>query len=67
MSKKTEFLIYCMEIMKRSRGVSGKQIFKLFEQYDLFKFVTDFYELLHVHGEKYILEDIEERISELSS
>ena len=66
MSKESEFLIYCLEIVKRARGLSGKQVFDLFEKYDLFKFINEFYELLHVHGEKYILEDINERIAELS-
>jgi len=55
-----------MEIVKRARNLTGSQVFALFEEYDLFKFVTDFFELLHVHGENYILEDINERISELS-
>jgi len=67
MSKKADFLVYCLEIVKRARGLSGRQVYTLFEKYDLFNFVTDFYELLHVHGESYILEDIEERIAELSN
>ena len=66
MSKETTFLIYCMEIQKRARRLTGKQVYELFEKYDLFEFVTRFYELLHVHGEKYILQDIDERILELS-
>jgi len=66
MSKESEFLVYCMEIVKHARGLSGKQVFNLFEKYSLFEFINEFYELLHVHGEKYILEDINERIAELS-
>jgi hypothetical protein len=56
-----------MEIVKRSKQLSGKQVYALFEKYGLFGFVTDFYELLHVHGEKYILQDIDARIMELST
>jgi hypothetical protein len=66
MSKEAEFLVYCMEIVKRARVLSGKQVYSLFEKYDLFRFVMDFYELLHVHGESYILEDINAHIGELS-
>jgi hypothetical protein len=66
MSKEAEFLVYCMEIVKRARMLSGKQVYSLFEKYDLFRFVIDFYELLHVHGESYILEDINAQIAELS-
>ena len=64
MSKEADFLVYCMEIVKRARQLNGKQVYALFERYGLFAFVMEFYELLHVHGEKYILEDIEARIAE---
>jgi len=67
MSKEVDFLVYCIEIVKNARQLSGKQVYSLFEKYDLFKFVIDFYELLHIHGESYILEDINERIAELSA
>jgi len=66
MSKEASFLIYCMEIVKRARRLSGRQVYELFEKYGLFDFIKEFYELLHVHGEKYILEDIDARIAELS-
>ena len=67
MSKELDFLVYCMEIVKRARSLSGRQVYSLFEKYNLVKFIIDFYELLHVHGEAYILEDIEDYIAELST
>jgi len=67
MSKEADFLVYCIEIVKNARQLSGKQVYSLFEKYDLFKFVIDFYELLHIHGESYILADINDRIAELSA
>lgn len=66
MSKESAFLVYCMELEKRARKLSGKQVYELFEKYCLFEFVMDFYELLHVHGENYILQDIDARISEIT-
>ena len=66
MSKEMDFLVYCMEIVKRARNLSGRQVYSLFEKYNLLKFVADFYELLHVHGEAYILEDIDDYITEMS-
>ena len=65
MRKESAFLVYCMEIQKRARNLSGKQVARLFEQYGLFDFVIESYDLLHVHGEKYILQDIDDRIAEL--
>jgi len=66
MSKEYTFLVFCIEIVKRARQLSGREVYKFFEQYDLITYIVDFYELLHVHGEKYILQDIDERIAELS-
>ena len=67
MSKESAFLIYCMELEKQARQLSGRQVYDLFERHGLFEFVTRFYELLHVHGEKYILEDIDARIAEAAA
>jgi len=53
-----------MEIVKRARNLTGRQVYSLFEKYNLVKFVTDFFDLLHVHGEAYILEDIEDYIAQ---
>ena len=66
MRKESEFLVYCMEIQKRARKLAGKQVYELFERFRLFDFVLESYDLLHVHGEKYILQDIDDRIAELS-
>jgi len=67
MSKEAAFLVYCMEIEKRARGLTGKQVYDLFKTFGLFEFVIDFYELLHIHGEEYILQDIDAYIMEGSA
>ena len=67
MSKESAFLVYCMEIVKRSKGLTGKQVHSLFRKYNLFEFVIDFYDLLHIHGEEYILQDIDAYIAEQSA
>jgi len=67
MSKEFAFLVYCMEIQKRARGLSGRQVYDLFKRYGLFDFIIKFYGLLHVHGEEYILQDIDAYITEVSA
>ncbi|GHV37702.1 hypothetical protein FACS1894187_15150 [Synergistales bacterium] len=62
--KKTKFLIYCMEIYKQSERLNGKQVLERFTRYNLFDYVIEFYEILHVHGVQYILQDINEYIAE---
>ena len=67
MGKETTFMVYCMEIVKYAKRLSGKQVYALFDRYGLFSFIADYYELLHVHGEGYILDDIDARIAEVSA
>ena len=64
MSKEAIFFVYCIEIFKRSRGLTGRQAIKLFNEYGVYAFVFENYELLHIHGEKYILQDIDNYILE---
>jgi len=63
---KTKFLIYCMEIYKRAENLTGLQVLERFWRYNLFDYVLEFYEILHVHGVGYIVEDINNYISEQS-
>ena len=62
MDAKTKFMIFCIEIYKRSEKMTGKQVFELFDKYNLFDYITECYEILHIHGNKYIIEDIKEYI-----
>jgi hypothetical protein len=57
-SKEGKFLIYCIEIYKAAKNLSGRQIIELFKRYGLFDYVLTCYEALHTTGEKYIIEDI---------
>ena len=66
MDSKTNFLIYCMEIYKRAEKMTGVQVLERFSRYNLFDYVLEFYEILHIHGVSYILEDINKYISEQS-
>ena len=64
MDSKTKFLIYCMEIYKRTEKLTGAQVLEQFSRYNLFDYVLEFYEILHIQGVPYILQDIEDYISE---
>ena len=66
MDSNTKFLIYCMEIYKRAENLTGVQVLERFSRYKLFDYVLEFYEVLHVHGVSYILQDINNYISEQS-
>ena len=66
MDGKIKFLIYCMEIYKRAEKLTGAQVLERFSRYNLFDYVLEFYEILHIHGDSYVLQDINAYISEQS-
>jgi hypothetical protein len=66
MDSKTKLLIYCLEIYKCAEKLTGVQVLERFTRYNLFDYVLEFYEILHVHGASYILQDINDYISEQS-
>ncbi len=59
MNKELQFIIYCIEEYKNAKNLTGKEIINLFEKYHLYEYIKDFYEVLHVTGPKYIIEDID--------
>jgi len=63
---KIKFLIYCMETYKSAENLTGVQVLERFSRYNLFDYVLEFYEILHIHGVSYILQDINNYISEQS-
>jgi hypothetical protein len=59
MSKQGEFLVYCLEMYKAAKNMTGKQTVELFKRYGVTDYVTSCYEALHTTGTKYIVEDID--------
>jgi hypothetical protein len=59
MSKQGEFLVYCLEMYKAAKNMTGKQTVALFKRYGVIDYVTSCYEALHTTGTKYIVEDID--------
>ena len=62
MSKETKFLIYCIEIYKNAKSLTGKQVIELFKKYDILNYITKFFEALHTTGNQYIISDIDDII-----
>ena len=62
MSAKGKFLVFCIEIYKSRKNLSGKQAIELFRRYEIIDYILSCYEALHTTGENYIIEDIDEFI-----
>lgn len=59
MSREGNFLIYCTEQYKSSKGMTGIQVSELFSKYNVWDYIYSCFEALHTTGENYIIEDID--------
>ncbi len=59
MSKEGKFLIFCIEVYKAEKHLTGAQTLSLFKKYDIQDYILSCYEALHTTGESYIVEDID--------
>ena len=59
MSKEGKFLVFCIEMYKAAKNMTGKQVMELFKRYDITDYVLSCYEALHTTGTNYIIEDID--------
>ena len=64
MSTEGRFLVYCLEIYRKEKKLTGKQVVELFKQYGVIAYVMTFYESLHTTGWQYTIEDIDEYIAQ---
>lgn len=64
MSRNGDFLIYCLEIYKNARNLTGKQVAELFDRYQLWDYIYSNFGALHTTGANYIIHDIDQYIDE---
>lgn len=63
MSKEGKFLVFCLEIYKAAKQLTGRQVIELFSHYGIADYVLSCYEALHTTGTHYIIADIDEFIA----
>lgn len=59
MSKRGDFMIYCTELYKVAKKLTGKQVAELFTRYQVWDYIYSCFEALHTTGANYIVEDID--------
>ena len=65
MSRETNFLIYCMERYRYSKGLTGAEAAKLFDRYDIYGYINKYFEVLHTMSDPLIVKDIDEYINNI--
>ena len=59
MSETLKFKTFCLEQYKNEHKISGQRALDIFSQYNSFRYLDSFYDVLHTTGAKYIVEDID--------
>ena len=62
MSKELPFLVYCIEEYKEQKAMSGKAVMDLFKRHNVCDYIYEQFELLHINGPRYIVQDIDDYI-----
>jgi len=62
MSNQGKFLIYCVEIYKSAKMLTGREVSKLFNRYQVWEYIYSCFEALHTTGANYIVDDIDQFI-----
>lgn len=62
MSRQRDFLIYCVDIYKNARNLTGRQVAELFTRYRVWEYVYSCFEALHTTGASYIIDNIDHYI-----
>jgi len=59
MSQEGKFLVYCLEMYRAAKNMSGRQAIELFKRYGVLNYIVSCYEALHTTGTNYIVQDID--------
>ena len=63
MDKILPFKIFCLENYKAANKLTGKAAFDIFQKYQIFNYITKYYDTLHSFGTLYLMNDLDEFIS----
>jgi len=59
MSASGAFLIYCIELYRRAKNMSGRVAFDLFRKTGADDYIRRSFGALHTMGERYVMDDID--------
>ena len=63
MDKLLAFKVFCLENYKTVHNLNGKSALVIFEKYQVFDYITSYYDVLHSYGRLFIISDIDDYIA----
>ena len=65
MSGNADFIAYCIEEYKATKGITGKEAITIFKKYDIIDYIVTCYGALHTMGGLAITDDIDSLIEDI--
>lgn len=62
MSKEGNFLVYCIERYRYFKNLLGAEASEIFDKYNVYDYITEYFESLHTMGDDLIIQDIDDYI-----
>ena len=63
MSREGKFMIHCVECYRHNKRLTGAAVEELFSKHGVFEYIMEYFESLHVNGDRYLIEEIDEYIA----
>jgi hypothetical protein len=63
MDKLLAFKVFCLENYKTVHNLTGKAALDIFQKYQVFDYITSYYDVLHSNGRLFIISDIDDYIA----
>lgn len=57
-----KFYLFCLECYKQTGNLSGKEIYQLFKEKEVYTFLENNFEVLHTQSKNYIIDEIKNYI-----
>ncbi len=58
-----KFVIYSIERYRQIKGLSGREVIRLFNEWQVLEFIREFFDLLHLNGDQCLVQDIDDYIA----
>ena len=60
MTKEQKYLLFCIEVYKQHRKLTGEEVYTKFKKYRFDEYILDLYDLLHISGTQHLLSELDE-------
>ena len=60
-----KYKIFCLESYKSVHKLSGKEALRIFNEYNIFDYISKYFDILHTTGRLYVVKDIDNYLSAL--